>query len=98
MFSGPGSGRAFSNGYLLHNRLPPILIRLHPPGTTSLSRVSRLPPLVVVSIRALLLGAVKCAKPRSCALRSDDTDAPYGVTSGPMATRSAFMLSHLDHI
>jgi hypothetical protein len=55
--------------------LPPIMIRLHPLGTTSLSRVSRLPPLVVVLIRALLLGAVKCAEPRSCALRPDDTEA-----------------------
>jgi hypothetical protein len=49
--------------------LPPIRIRLHPLGTTSLSRVSRLPPLVVVLIRALQLGAVKCAKPRSCMRR-----------------------------
>ena len=72
MFSGPDSGRAFSNGYLLHKlAFLSIMIRLHPTGTTSLSRVSRLPPLAVVFIRAMLLGAVKCAKPLFGALRSD---------------------------
>src|SRR5262249_47898921 len=30
-----------------------------------------------------------------CARRSDDTDAPSGVASGPMAAGSAFMLPHL---
>src|SRR5262249_35068477 len=36
------------------------LERLHPPGTISLSRVSRLSTPVVVLIRASHLGAVKC--------------------------------------
>jgi hypothetical protein len=31
--------------------------------------------LRVSLIRVVLLGAVKCAKPRSCGLRSDDSDA-----------------------
>src|SRR5262249_41982602 len=34
----------------------------------------------------------------ACARRSDDTDAPYGVTSGPLAAGSAHMLSPLVHL
>ena len=59
MFSGTDSDRAFSNGYLFHSGSSFGLIGLHPLGTNSLSRVSRRPTLVVMLIRALLLGAVK---------------------------------------
>ncbi len=76
MFSGTDSDRAFSNGYLFHSGSSFALIGLHPLGTNSLSRVSRLPTLVAVLIRALLLGAVKSPA------------TGYSVLSSPLSSRA----------
>jgi len=60
----------------------PFLRRIHPPRTIPRSRVSGMRPLVVGSIRVLLLGAVKCAQP-GFGLRSDGTrgDNRFGSSS-----------------
>src|SRR4051794_21999533 len=50
-----------------------------------------------MGVRALLLGAVKCAQPRSCARRSDDTEAICGEASdlSPLAVQYASYESQL---